>query len=70
VVTTEDADRKVAVTLMAHSLNPKVKIAVTGANNQRGALLHRAGASEVIIAEDLIAEALVGRLVDKTNVNG
>ena len=65
VVTTEDADRKVAVTLMAHSLNPKLKIAVTGANRQRGALLHRAGASEVIIAEDLIAGALVARLGDK-----
>jgi voltage-gated potassium channel len=65
VVTTDDADRKVALTLMAHALNPKVKIAVTGANQERGALLRRAGASEVIIAEDLIAEALVVRLPGK-----
>jgi voltage-gated potassium channel len=70
VVTTEDADRKVALTLMAHYLNPKLKIAVTGTNSQRGALLHRAGASEVIIAEDLIAEALVSRLVGNTKTDG
>ena len=63
VVTTDDADRKVAVTLMAHAFNPKLKIAVTGANHQRGELLRRAGASEVLIAEDLIAGALVDRLM-------
>ncbi len=62
VVTTEDPDRKLAITLMAHALNPSIKILVTGANSQRGALLRRAGASEVVIAEELIADALVGRL--------
>ena len=31
------------------------KIAVTGANSQRGALLQRAGASEVVVADELIA---------------
>jgi voltage-gated potassium channel Kch len=65
VITTEEPDRNVALTLMAHALNPKLKIAVTGANRQRGALLQRAGASEVIIADDLIASALVGRLDGK-----
>jgi voltage-gated potassium channel len=62
VVTTEDPDRKLAITLMAHARNPNLRIAVTGANNQRGALLTRAGASQVVIAEDLIAGALVARL--------
>ncbi len=62
IVTTEDSDRKLALTLMAHSLNPNLRIAVTGSDSQRGALLRRAGASEVIIADDLIAGALVGRL--------
>ena len=62
VVTTEDPDRKLSITLMAHSRNPKLKIAVTGANRPRGALLHRAGASEVVITDDLIADALVDRL--------
>jgi len=62
VVTTEDADRNLAITLMAHAVNPKLKIAVTGQNSKRGALLQRAGASEVVIADELIAGALIGRL--------
>jgi voltage-gated potassium channel len=62
VVTSEDPDRKLSITLMAHSRNPKLKIAVTGANSPRGALLHSAGASEVVIMDDLIAGALVDRL--------
>ena len=61
VVTTEDPDRKLSITLMAQSRNPKLKIAVTGANSPRGALLHRAGASEVVITDDLIADALVSK---------
>jgi hypothetical protein len=62
VVTTEDADRKLAITLMAHTLNPQLTLAVTGQNSPRGALLHRAGASEVVVVEELVAEALIGRL--------
>ena len=62
VVTTEDADRKLSITLMAHSLNPKLQIAVTGANSPRGALLQRAGASQVVVMDDLIADALVDGL--------
>jgi Trk K+ transport system NAD-binding subunit len=62
VVTTEDPDRKLAVTLLAHTLNPQLKIAVTGQNNPRGTLLQRAGASEVVVVDDLVAEALIGRL--------
>jgi voltage-gated potassium channel len=62
VVTTEDSDRKLSITLMAHSRNPKLKIAVTGSNSPRAALLHRAGASEVVIMDELIAGALVDRL--------
>ena len=62
MVTTEDVDRKLSIRLMAHSRNAKLKIAVTGANNSRGALLQRAGASQVVITDDLIADALVDRL--------
>jgi len=62
VVTTEDPDRKLSITLMAHSRNAKLKIAVTGANHSRGALLHRAGASQVVIMDELVAGALVDRL--------
>src|SRR5277367_5204686 len=68
VVTTEDPDRKLSITLMAHSRNPNLKIAVTGANSPRGALLHHAGASEVVIIEDLIAAALVDRLKNGNRV--
>ena len=62
VVTTEDPDRKLSITLMAHSRNPKLKITVTGANSPRAALLQRAGASQVVITDDLIADALVDGL--------
>ncbi len=66
VVTTDDPDRKLAITLMAHARNPRLRIAVTGANSQRGELLQRAGASEVVVADELIAGALVARLRDGT----
>jgi voltage-gated potassium channel len=62
VVTTEDPDRKLSITLMAHSSNPKLKICVTGANSPRGALLHHAGAAEVVVVDELVATALVDRL--------
>jgi voltage-gated potassium channel Kch len=68
VVTTEESDRKLSITLMAHSRNPKVKIAVTGANTPRAALLHHAGASEVVIMDQLIADALVDRLHEAAEV--
>ena len=62
VVTTEDPDRKLSITLMAHSRNKELKIVVSGENSQRGTLLHRAGASQVVITDDLIANALVDPL--------
>jgi len=62
VVTTEEPDRKLSITLMAHSCNPKLNICVTGANAPRGALLHHAGASEVVVVDELVANALVDRL--------
>lgn len=68
VVTTEDPDRKLSITLMAHSRNPKLKIAVTGANGPRAALFQHAGASEVVITDDLIAGALVDRLKKGSDV--
>jgi hypothetical protein len=68
VVTTEEPDRKLSITLLAHSRNPEIRIAVTGANDSRGALLHNAGASEVVIKDDLIAGALVERLKNGSDV--
>ena len=45
VVTTEDPDRKISITLMAHAYNSKLKIAVAGRAARAGAA-PRAGASE------------------------
>ena len=63
VLTIEEADRKLAITLIAHSQNPSLQIIATGPTIQRANLLKRAGASEVVIAEEIIADALVGRLI-------
>jgi voltage-gated potassium channel len=62
MVTTQDPDRNVAITLMAHSRNPALLIAVTGDNHQRGQLLHRAGAKQVVILDDIVSTALVSHL--------
>jgi voltage-gated potassium channel Kch len=62
VVAIDDADRKLALTLMIHSRNPVLKIAVTGTNQYRAGLLERAGATDVIVAEALITDALLGRI--------
>jgi len=62
VVTTDNPDRKLSITLMAHSCNPQLKVLVTGANASRGDLLRHAGASEVVLIDELVASALVNRL--------
>jgi hypothetical protein len=62
VVTSADADANLAITLMAHTINPRLWIAVPGENSLRRNLLESAGASHIVIADDLVAEALVGQL--------
>lgn len=62
VVSPADADSNLAVTLVAHTLNPKLRIAVAGENEMRKALLESAGATDVVIASELVANALVGDL--------
>lgn len=62
VVTSVDADSNLAITLMAHTLNPTLRIAVPGENSLRKLLLESAGASDVVIANELVANALVGQL--------
>jgi len=61
-VTTEDPDRKITITLMAHAANPKLMICVTGQDQVRAALLRRAGASDVVVIDTLIAGALIQQL--------
>ena len=67
VITSEDPDRKLCITLMAHARNPGLRIAVTGANQPRCELLRQAGASDVVIADDLVAGALVDCLGKKAS---
>lgn len=62
VVASESPDRKLAITLMAHARNANLRIAVTAENDSRGLLLRRAGATDVVVADDLIAHTLVGHL--------
>jgi voltage-gated potassium channel len=62
-VTTEDANRNLSITLMSHTLNARLKIVVTADNARWGELFRRAGASEVIIAEQLLADAMISHLV-------
>jgi voltage-gated potassium channel len=62
VLTPADADVNLAITLMAHTINPRLWIAVPGENSLRRVLLESAGASHIVIADDLVAEALVGQL--------
>lgn len=62
VITSTDPDRKLAITLLAHTLNPGLQITVTGDSTRRGALLEHAGASDVIVADRIIANALLARI--------
>jgi voltage-gated potassium channel Kch len=62
VITTEDPDRNLAITLMAHTRNPDLGIVAIGLNRVRSELLRRAGATEVVTADEQIAATLVGRL--------
>ena len=61
-VTTADEHRNLTMTLMAHTLNPNLRIVVTGADERWGQILRRAGASEIVIADRLLADAMLGRL--------
>jgi voltage-gated potassium channel len=61
VVTTPDSNSNLAVTLLAHTLNTSLTITVPGENALRKGLLESAGASKVVIADELVADALIGK---------
>lgn len=63
IVSTEDEDHALAVTLTARSYNPDLQISAVASGAGRAALLRRAGASTVILADALVAHALVGKPV-------
>ncbi|HTI17642.1 MAG TPA: NAD(P)-binding protein [Trinickia sp.] len=62
VVTTPNSNNNLAITLLAHTLNASLAIAVPGENTLRKDLLESAGATNVVIADELVANALVGKL--------
>ncbi len=61
-VTTEEPSRNLALTLAAHTLNPQLRIIVTGETERWGEMMRRAGASEVVIADRLLAESMLEHL--------
>ena len=63
VVTIEDADRKLALTLIARAMNPKLPIVVADQSDAEESWLPHAGASRVVMVDDLVAGALVDELV-------
>jgi len=62
VVTTPDSNNNLAITLLAHTLNDSLAISVPGENPLRKDLLRSAGASNVVIADEIIANALIGTI--------
>jgi hypothetical protein len=62
VVTTHDSNNNLASTLLAHTLNASLAIAVPSENPLRKGLFESAGASSVVIADEIIANALISRL--------
>ncbi|KAG8149733.1 potassium channel family protein [Burkholderia catarinensis] len=62
VVTTPDGNNNLAITLLAHTLNASLAIAVPGENPLRKGLLEIAGATDVVVADEIIANALVTKL--------
>ena len=65
VVTTPDSNNNLAITLLAHTLNASLAIAVPSENPLRKSLFESAGASNVVIADDIIANALISRLTSE-----
>jgi len=66
IATSPDGDANVAITLLAKSLNRSLPISVPGENGLRKALLEDAGATDVVIGDDIVANALIGKLGTRT----
>lgn len=57
-----DPDRKLALTLIARNLNPKLPILVSDDSDTDESWLPHAGASRVVLVDDLVANAMVDEL--------
>ena len=62
IATSPDGDANLAITLLAKSLNRSLPIIVPGDNTLRKTLLENAGATDVVIGDDILANALIGKL--------
>lgn len=58
-VSSADPHRNLTLTLMSHTLNAGLSIVVTADNERWGEMLRRAGASRVVIADDVLASAML-----------
>jgi voltage-gated potassium channel len=61
-VTTAEPQRNLTLTLMSHTLNPALRIVVAGSDERWGQMLRRAGASDVVIADRLLADSMLACL--------
>jgi hypothetical protein len=58
----QNPDRKIALTLIARNVNPKLPIVVADDSDTDESWLPHAGASSVVLVDDLVARALVDEL--------
>lgn len=68
IVTSPDSDANLAVTLISRTLNRTLPIIVPGENDLRKTLLESAGASKVVIGDEILAEALVDKFTARAEV--
>jgi voltage-gated potassium channel len=61
-VTGSNANSNLEITLVAHTLNPGLRIVVSGESDLRRMLLEKAGATTVIDENDIVARAMVGQI--------
>jgi voltage-gated potassium channel len=59
-VTTDDNHRNLALTLMARALSPGLRIVATVPDERAGHVLRRAGATDVVVANQVLANAMIG----------
>jgi voltage-gated potassium channel len=62
LVTLHDADRKLALTLIARSINPKLPIVALDDTDADESWLPHAGATRVVLMDELVSQALVDSL--------
>jgi trk system potassium uptake protein TrkA/voltage-gated potassium channel len=67
-VVVQNPDRRLALTLIARNINPALPIIVADDTDTDESWLPHAGASRVILVDDLVAEAMVDQL-DKLQTN-